>query len=290
MVLFAVVFLTFFCLMVEAGERFPTGKAYMKRTIRRQDFLNIDLAKCVVDAWNFFIPNSVLYILNGLMWLAIIVIVEITLRLPAFIFFAIFLNPMAALQVDAVLSLFSLSFLLMILAPAVYGIYVASFRSLRTGTSVQFRYFFAAFSNEWYLRLVVHQLVLTVLLVVSFTFLVIPGIIISVLVIFSIPIYLEHRSVGVFGSFLLSTQVVLRQFWSCFTVTAIVISLNIIGFLTIFGWLISLPVSIILVIFAYNDIFEANTLHLPFDIDRLPERSRNASYQSLHSVRGHVNL
>lgn len=143
--------------------------------------------------------------------------------------------------------------------PLTYGFFISSSHAIRTGSRVQFVHCYNGFLYFFPLFLI--SLLMSVFVFLGLLLCIVPGIYLIVALHFTPCVFLEYHDsgVGLFDSFKVSLAVVNKNFFSIM-LYLIVLLLFILSGLLLFGVgiFVTLPVGMLSVTFAFQDLFGLN--------------------------------
>jgi hypothetical protein len=248
----------------------PTEAQLLERT-RTSNATEFQMSRYLHEGWQFLKPNLCVFVMAELLWALIFI--------GLFLLTVIIINHLfpleyysdeedpysrhSAYHMSWSRFLFSLLLLLanivLIVTPCVSSWFIAIFNAMRTNTHVKFADFFAAFSCQYYCRLVGLGFVLAFFRhVLSFLFY-FPGIWFALVTVFAIPLHHEHPSLGIWKSMKFSANVVHRHFCCMFGFVILLGLLQILGLLCLgVGLLITIPLAHIALCYAYHYLIGVN--------------------------------
>jgi hypothetical protein len=187
---------------------------------------SLDIGSCLSRGWTLVRDNPGLTIGSSL--LAFLVVVGIAM-VPFVNFAAIFINPIV-----------------------LGGVFHAFVRRMR-GEMPTVGDAFSGFGPP-FLHLGLAGLVATIFICVGLLLCVVPGIYLGVAYTFALPLVIDKK-LDFWTAMEVSRRVINRHWWPMFGLLILLFILNVIGVLACFvGWIVTVPVSIAAVMYAYEDL------------------------------------
>ena len=130
------------------------------------------------------------------------------------------------------------------------------FLKLIRGQKAGFEDAFAGFSLA-FLQLMLAQIVMSLLLPIAFLLCILPGIYFAVAWKFALPLIIDKR-LEFWDAMELSRKIVTKRWWSLFGLLIVCFFINLVGTLALcIGVLVTMPITVAAVMYAYEDIFGA---------------------------------
>lgn len=194
-----------------------------QKTINKNSTDEINIGKWINEGWDLVMANFAEFMIISLIYVILIIIVSSTI-LVKFIF----------------------------AGPLSVGIFYIIFNKMR-GKAINIGDIAKGFN--FFVAAVLADILITVFTMVGFTLLIIPGIIISALYMFTFPLILE-KNMDFWQAMETSRKVVTKNIFELSIFMLVLYILMIIGVLLLFvGFIVALPITFAAIAVAYKDIF-----------------------------------